>query len=60
MINIRLDGPLYFTVSTPCGSGGVGMRHSDDVRIVLDRVMDHVAKCPDCAKKSTETIERDR
>jgi hypothetical protein len=51
MITVAVVGALHFSVTAPCGRGWSGMRHSDDVRIVLDRAMDHPKTCEDCAKK---------
>lgn len=49
-MNVRIlviDG-LYFVARVPCGQSWQGMRHTDDVRIVADRAMDHVSQCPNC------------
>jgi hypothetical protein len=51
MITVGVVGALHFTATAACGQGWHGMRHSDDVRIVLDRAMDHAKTCQDCAKK---------
>jgi hypothetical protein len=48
-ISVKVIDGLYFSARTPCGKSWPGMRHSDDVRIVLDRAMDHVASCRECA-----------
>lgn len=49
MMSIYVTGPIYFAVSAPCGESWQGMRHSDDVRIILDRAMDHPGNCGRCA-----------
>lgn len=38
----------YFVVRVPCGHNWPGMRHTNDVRIVLDRAMDHAQDCDAC------------
>lgn len=48
MINV-VDG-LYFAVTAPCSKSWPGMRHSEDVRIVLDRAMDHAESCERCRR----------
>lgn len=43
------DGyPATFIVRTPCGQAWLGMRHTDDVRVLLDRALDHVDDCENC------------
>ncbi len=50
MITVQITGPLHFAVRAACGRGWSGMRHSDDVRIVLDRAMYHPKTCADCTE----------
>lgn len=40
-ITVSVHDGIYFHVTAPCGHSWPGMRHTDDVRIVLDRAMDH-------------------
>lgn len=49
MINIRVIDGLHFTAMSRCGQWWQGMRHSEDVRIVVDRAMDHAKSCEKCA-----------
>jgi hypothetical protein len=63
MIIVRPTGFLDFSVVAPCGQGWVGMRHSDDVRFVIDRALDHVKLCAQCAESDEirgDVIERGR
>jgi hypothetical protein len=39
---------VHFVAVAPCGASWLGKRHSDDVRTVLDKAMDHVPGCDDC------------
>jgi hypothetical protein len=49
MIHVKsLQGGMYFGAKAPCGDQWTGMRHSDDVRIIIDRALDHVDKCERC------------
>jgi hypothetical protein len=48
-IQVRVVDALYFAVTVPCGQSWPGMRHTADVRIALDRAMDHVQECEVCA-----------
>lgn len=52
MVNV-IDG-LYFAVTAPCSKSWPGMRHSEDVRIVLDRAMDHM-ESHDCRPAASDT-----
>lgn len=56
MINIRVLDPLHFAAAAPCGQSWQGMRHTNDVRIVVDRAMDHAKTCEKCSN----SIERGR
>ena len=40
-IIVTVHDGIYFHVTAPCGHSWQGMRHTDDVRIVVDRAMDH-------------------
>lgn len=51
MLKISVIDPLYFGVTAPCGQSFNGMRHTDDVRIVIDRAMDHPRDCERCADR---------
>jgi hypothetical protein len=54
MIMVGVVGALHFYARAACGQSWHGMRHSDDVRIVVDRAMDHAKTCPKCAEKGSE------
>jgi hypothetical protein len=54
VIEIRVVDAMYFSVSVPCGQAWPGMRHTDDVRIVVERAMDHADNCQDCARARQE------
>jgi hypothetical protein len=56
MIVIRSTG-LYFTASASCGCVWQGMRHSDDVRIVVDRAVDH-GRC-DVPSTAVDDVSRE-
>lgn len=47
-IEITVTDGLYFVARTLCGESWPGMRHTDDVRIVMDRAMDHAQGCDAC------------
>jgi hypothetical protein len=49
VIEVRIVDSPYFYALTPCGRAWPGMRHTQDVSIVVDRAMDHVKGCADCA-----------
>jgi hypothetical protein len=53
MVNV-VDG-LYFAVTAPCSKSWPGMRHSEDVRIVLDRAMDHT-ESHECRRQSAPDL----
>lgn len=59
MITVDVVDFLHFRVRAPCGTGWVGMRHSNDVRIVIDRALDHVVACARC-QASDEIREQAR
>lgn len=40
---VRVTDGVYFIAELECGCAWVGMRHTDDVRTILDRAMDHEA-----------------
>lgn len=46
-----IDDGMHFVAMTPCRASWPGMRHSEDVRIVMDRAMDHATSCGLCAAK---------
>lgn len=48
MLKVKVIGSLYFSVSAPCGTWWQGMRHSDDVRLIIDRALDHLDECATC------------
>lgn len=48
MITVDVTDTLYFHVRTPCNETWLGMRHTQDVRIVIDRALDHVMSCDRC------------
>lgn len=48
VIKVLITSTYHFAAQAPCGRSWSGMRHSDDVRVIIDRAMDHVAKCDDC------------
>lgn len=47
-VTIEVVDNLYLVARTPCGQAWQGMRHSDDVKIVTERAMDHIARCESC------------
>jgi hypothetical protein len=47
-VTIEVVDAMYFVARTPCDQAWLGMRHTDDVKIVVERAMDHVADCANC------------
>lgn len=41
VIRVSVTDWMYFVATAPCGCGWTGMRHTDDVKIIIDRAMDH-------------------
>lgn len=41
MLEVSVTDSMYFYVAAPCGCGWTGMRHTEDVKIIVDRAMDH-------------------
>jgi hypothetical protein len=42
VIRVSVTDSLYFVVTVlACGCGWTGMRHTDDVAIIVNRAMDH-------------------
>lgn len=60
MITITVVDGLYFAARVPCGQSWPGMRHTNDVRIVIDRAMDHAASCEACTPEVPTTRAADR
>lgn len=48
LLKITVVDDLVFGITVPCGQSWSGYRHSEDVRIVGDRAMDHVTSCKAC------------
>lgn len=49
-VEVEIRSALYLSVATPCGHDqGFAMRHTNDVRIVVDRAVDHAENCQACA-----------
>ena len=47
--HVHYNGQQFVAVA-PCGASWLGVRHSEDVRTVHDRAMDHTDSCEDCKK----------